>query len=245
MIRDRQLEADRYGKVSKNHKKSFMKVYLTKQNRTTTDFILFEVEDKLIYKSAGKVGKSGTFKSTSNAGSKENAFEEIKQEIEELAKKGYIKAELPKDLIEPSLLFDKAKWHLNDDFPEELDKYQSYIHTGLYICWLLHSDLYESEFKSENQHSINQTIERHVTPVNFYADQLDGVFDATGLKKEAIEFTADYFDFENGQYIEDYSGKLDPENKQPSIFHFTDSWSNYDKIKSIIDKRFSEWKETI
>jgi len=221
-----------------------MKIYLTKQNRVTTDFVLLEANEKYIYKSAGKVGKSGIFKSTSNAGSADNAIEEIKKETQELTEKGFSISQLPQDLTSSDIVFDKAKWHINDEFPKDLDHYQSYIHTGLYVCWLLDTDLYDKDFKSENQQAIDSILKRQTTPVKFYAQQLDGVFDADGLTQEAIKFTTKYFNFEKGQYIQDYLTLLDPQDQQPSMFHFADTWSNYNKLKTIIDKRFMEWKQT-
>ena len=221
-----------------------MKVYLTKKNRVTTDFVLLEADDKFIYKSAGKVGKSGIFKSTSNAGSANNAIEEIKKETEELTKKGFSVSPLPKDLAISDVVFDKAKWHINDNFPTDLDPYQSYIHTGLYVCWLVDTDLYENDFKNNFQQSIDRLLKRQSTPVNFYAEQLDGIFDASGLAQEAIKFTTQYFDFEKGQYIQDYLIALDPNDQQPSMFYIADTWNNYNKLKPIIDNRFMEWKQT-
>ena len=87
-------------------------------------------------------------------------------------------------------------------------------------------------------------LKRQSTPVNFYAEQLDGIFDASGLAQEAIKFTTQYFDFEKGQYIQDYLIALDPNDQQPSMFYIADTWNNYNKLKPIIDNRFMEWKQT-
>jgi len=229
--------------VSGNYDKQRMKQYLTKQNRKTIDFVLIEVDGKLIFCSEGKVGKSGIAKSTLNAGSSAKAIKEVKLQVQQLLDSGFVITELPKNIVAQDIVFDKAKWHINKDFPKDLDQQQSYVHSGVYICWLIDNGLFEADFKAEHLESINKLMTRKITPSKFYIDQLDGVFDAEGLTQEAIEFTNDYFDFEKGKYINDYTETLDPDNNLPSLFHIADSWNNYDKMKPIINKRLAEWKK--
>src|SRR5262245_8270187 len=38
--------------------------------------------------------------------------------------------EIPENTID---VYDKAKWHFGGDFPEELDEFQGYIHTGMFL----------------------------------------------------------------------------------------------------------------
>ena len=219
-----------------------MQQYLTKQNRKTVDFVLLEADDKFVRYSEGKVGKSGISNSTLNAGSPEKAIEEVKLEVQKLLDRGFKITDLPKNLTTEDIVFDKAKWHINDDFPIDLDHYQSYVHSGLFICWLIDNGLLEDDFKTKNSIGINLLVTRQVAPSQFYVDYLDGVFDAEGLTQAAIKFTADYFDFEKGNYVADYLTTLDPTDSLPSLFHVADTWENYDKLKPIINNRFREWK---
>jgi len=220
-----------------------MKVYLIKQNRKTIDFILLEANDTLVHKSSGKVGKSGTANSTQNLGAVDKAIEEIKNQTKEYLSKGYIVTEIPKELVINDVVFDKAKWHLNDEFPKELDQYQSYVHTGLYVAWLVDNNLYDEVFKSKNDEAVLKLLKRQTSPVKFYELQLDGVFDSEGLTQEAIKFTNYYFDFENGKYLEDYFSILDPDDELPSLFHVIDSWENYENLKPVLNERLSEWRQ--
>jgi hypothetical protein len=220
------------------------KVYLTKKNRVTTDFILFEADDKFVRKAWGKVGKSGIGNSTLNAGSAEDTIPEIEKQTAELISKGFVISDLPESLVTMDAVFDKAKWHVNDEFPSDLDQYQSYVLTGLYVAWIIDSDFFEQDFKNENQKAINQHLTRQTTPVKFYEEQLDGVFDAEGLTQEAIKFTSHYFDLEKGQYVDDYLLIFDPDNNLPSMFHVADCWENYETLKPVLDKQFAEWKRT-
>ena len=38
-------------------------------------------------------------------------------------------------------VYDKAKYHSGGNFPEELDQFQSFVHTGMYVGWLIDNDL--------------------------------------------------------------------------------------------------------
>lgn len=220
-----------------------MKVYLTKQNRKTTDFVILESDGKFIRKSTGKIGKSGIGNSTFNAGSHEKAQNEINKQVKEYQIQGYKITDLPSDIVTKDEVFDKAKWHINENFPNNLEQYQSYVHTGFYVAWLIQNDLYEKDFIEVYKDSIQKLFLRKITPVKFYESQLDGIFDADGLTQEAISFTKEYFDFKRGNYIGDYLSILDPDYKLPSIFHITDNWTNYDKLRHILDNRFKYWKK--
>jgi len=220
-----------------------MKVYVTKQNRKKIDFVLLEADNKFVRKSSGKVGESGITNSTLNAGSPDKAIAETGNQVDEYRKQGFSITDLPSDLITKDIVFDKAKWHINDQFPTGLDQYQSYVHTGLYLAWLIVGDFIEPDFKADNREGIKMHLSRQLTPVKFYELQLDGVFDANVLTQEAIKFTAEYFDFKKGQYIIDYLSILDPEDNLPSLFHISDSWENYDKLKPVLDRRFKEWRK--
>ena len=219
-----------------------MKQYLTKQNRKSIEFVLIEADDKFVRQSQGKVGKSGISNSTLNAGTPEKAIEEVNLQVQQLIDKGYVITDLPKVLTNDDIIFDKAKWHINNDFPNDLDHYQSYVHTGLYICWLIENGHFEDDFKINNSKGINHILSRKVKPSQFYVEYLDGVFDSVDLTQDAIQFTINYFDFDNGNYVKDYLTTLDPTDNLPSLFHIEDSWENYDKLKSIINKRFKEWR---
>lgn len=220
-----------------------MRVYLLKKNKKTTDFVLLEAEDKFVHRVAGKIGKSGIANSSLNAGSVEEAKEEIERQTKELKSKGFFPTEEPYSLVTRDVVFDKAKWHLNEDFPKELPHYQSYVHTGLYICWLLEVNLYEQDFKNQHSEAIQQLLSHQRTPAQFYEQILDGVFDSDGLTQEAIQFTTDYFDFSNGKYVQDYLAIYDSTETMPTIFHVADTWENYDKLKDTLNKRLEEWRK--
>jgi hypothetical protein len=218
-----------------------MKLYLIKLNTKTADFVLLETDRKFVRKTTGKVNKSGIGNSTLNAGTDELAIKEVERQAQEFRVKGYKDATIPDDFQKADIVFDKAKWHINEDFPKDLNDFQSYIHSGLFVCWLVDKGLIENDFEQENGKEITDLKLRQISPVTFYHDCLDGVFTSDGLTKEGIEFTKSYFDFETGKFMEDYLKVFDANNELSSVFHVTDTWDNYDKIKQAIDSRYELW----
>jgi hypothetical protein len=60
------------------------------------------------------------------------------------------------------------------------------------------------------------------------------------LNESGNRFALDYFNFENGEYLADYEAMLGI--LRPTIYHVADTWDNYQIIKPVIDKRFSDWQ---
>jgi hypothetical protein len=60
------------------------------------------------------------------------------------------------------------------------------------------------------------------------------------LNEEGNEFAQYYFDFERGSFLRDYEQLL--AKGLPSVYHVTDSWSNYERLKKKIDSRYRRWK---
>jgi len=219
-----------------------MKLYLTKKNRTTTDFILLETDGKLLRTSIGKVDKSGIANSTLNCGTAEKAIEEANKIANDYRIKGFSDTPLADNQFTADIVFDKAKYHIGGDFPSDVDTFQAYVHTGLFVCWLIDRDLINADFKKEFHSEIKLLLTRQISPSKFYHDYLDGVFSSEGFTRLAINFATYYFDFEKGQYLIDYEATLNPNNKLETLYHVADTWDNYDKLKSVIGRSFDQWK---
>lgn len=81
---------------------------------------------------------------------------------------------------------------------------------------------------------------RGITPGRFFLDECDGKFTDEDLDDEGNAFAAAYFDFETGEYLQDYEGTLAQE--VATLYHVADTWENYDLLKPVLDQRFSEWR---
>lgn len=138
-----------------------------------------------------------------------------------------------------TLVFDKAKWHYEGEYPADLAVDQAFVHTGLYLGWIIDVGLYSEEFAEDFVKEIKRFKARKLTGPGVYR-AADGVFTDDMLNEDGLEFTEAYFDFETGKYLKDYEKLLSA--ALPSMYHVPDSWESYDLLKPQIDKRYSAWR---
>jgi hypothetical protein len=127
---------------------------------------------------------------------------------------------------------DKADWHLEGEFPEDLREDQAYVHTGLFAAWLSDRGLITGEYEDE----ANQIKRRKMTGPKAYKNW-GGVLASDMLSDEGNAFTREYYDT---MFCPDYEELLS--RKLPSFYHVKDTWENYEILKQRIDKRFQSWK---
>lgn len=135
------------------------------------------------------------------------------------------------------IIYDKAKYHYEGEFPNELSIDQAFVHTGMFLGWIIENILFSKEFEQESQDEIKQFKMRKLTGTQIYMNW-DGVLASDMLNDEGNEFAKDYFDFEHGLFPMDYVETF-PEAE--TIYHVEDTWENYNQIKKVIDKRYLDW----
>jgi len=135
-------------------------------------------------------------------------------------------------------VFDKAKFHYDGDFPQNLPIEQAYVHTGLYLGWIIENKLYSKDFFNDFQQDIDLFLKKQVTGTEIY-EKCDGVFASDMLNKLGNQFTEEYFDFSEGAYLEDYE-EVFPEID--TLYEVKDTWENYEKLKLVINERYEGWK---
>ncbi|MCW3122182.1 MAG: hypothetical protein JWQ38_1674 [Flavipsychrobacter sp.] len=139
------------------------------------------------------------------------------------------------------IIFDKAEWHFDGDFPKGLDKYQGYVHTGLYLGWIMDNDMVNEAFKNKYKTELALFLDRKLSPVKFYHDSFNGVFSAEYLSNEGLEFTKEYFDLDTGEYLDDYDDLFCDD--LPSSYHVKDNWDNFEAISKVISEKYSGFKK--
>ena len=144
------------------------------------------------------------------------------------------------EMDDDDIVFDKAKWHYEGKFPKDLDEEQGFVHTGMFLGWIIETGLYSEDFVDDFKSEVRKFKARKLTGTGVYA-AADGVFDAEMLNREGVAFAKAYFDFDTGKYLKDYDKILT--RKLPTLYHVQDTWDNYDLIKPQIDKRFAAWKK--
>ena len=137
------------------------------------------------------------------------------------------------------IVYDKAKWHSDGDYPADLPQRNAFNHTGFFLGWLIDNDLLDAEITDEFPDAIEAFRRRDTTGPALYRS-FDGALDEYMLNDEGNAFAQCYFDFDTGQYLNDYDEILS--SGLPTMYHVDDTWENYDKLKQRIDQRFNEWR---
>jgi PII-like signaling protein len=137
--------------------------------------------------------------------------------------------------IQGPTVYDKAEYHYDGDFPKGLARKQAFVHTGMFVGWLIEHDMIAKDFLEEAQ----KFKAREISGAQVYK-AWDGCLNSDMLVEEGRRFASDYFDFEHGQFLDDYEALLVKD--LPSLYHVADTWENYNLIKTKIDERYEAWK---
>ncbi len=143
--------------------------------------------------------------------------------------------------VEGPTVYDKAEYHYDGDFPKGLPSKQAFVHTGMFVGWLIEHDMIAEGFLEETQ----GFKERKVTGPQVYK-AWDGTLTSDVLTDEGNAFAGYYYNGAEGQdgpYFEDYEAVL--VKALPDIYHVKDTWENYDTIKKKIDERYDSWRNKI
>lgn len=226
-----------------------MTTYLTKKVedkvyhfRVTPTENGLEIVEGQFYKYVTKFFKgSGISIQNVTESDKLNIKNEAQKLIDDKIEEGFIITDFVESKENTYDIYDKAKYHYGGNFPEELDDFQGYVHTGMFICWLIDNDLLDEDFFEDSAEDIKRVKNRELTGAQFYEIQMDGVFAIEEVSELGNRFALQYFDFDTGEYLNDYEKTL--ASHLPTLFHIQDNWENYEKIRKVIDRRFAEWSK--
>lgn len=170
----------------------------------------------------------------------ESAVAKQKELTEEKIKEGFVITHFHQSLENTLDVYDKAKWHYGGDFPEDLDSFQGYVHTGMFLGWLIDNDLVSDQFKTDLSAEIERFKQQKLTGPQVFKRCCDGVLMLDDLNETGNQFAQAYFEFNTGEYLNDYGTMLAQD--LPSVYHVADTWENYKKLKPVIDERFAAWQ---
>lgn len=142
--------------------------------------------------------------------------------------------------VENKYVFDKAKYHSDSVDQLGLEEEQAFVHTGLFVAWLINHNLMSDFFMEETGGEIQQLKSRKISPSTMYMNW-DGVFIGEMLNKEGFNFALSYFDFERGTYMQDYEKIFKVTGNQ--VFGIKDSWDNYDQLEPSINAAYERWRK--
>lgn len=140
-----------------------------------------------------------------------------------------------------TFVYDKAKYHYDaDNFPADLDESQGFVHTGMFLGWIVDHDLYDTVwFGPEMESYLTAFKGRQLSGPKFF-EACDGVLLDEMLNDEGNAFAHYYFEFGRGKYLSDYARLF--AQGLPTIYHVADTWENYERLKKRVDKRYRKWK---
>jgi len=141
--------------------------------------------------------------------------------------------------MDQPVVYDKAKWHYDGDYPSDLPQSQAFVHAGMFLGWLIYHDLISEEFVEDFGREVAQFKRREVSGPRVF-EISDGVLVDDMLSDEGNSFAAHYFDFKNGKFAADYEELFCA--ALPSLYHVEDTWANYKKLTERVDQRYAEWK---
>ena len=136
--------------------------------------------------------------------------------------------------------YDDASWHYEGDFPEDLPPSAGATHIGMFFAWALLADLGGELHTEELPDGLLRLRNRDVTPGQHFIDACDQKLTDEDLNDEGNTFALAYFDSDQAEYLKDYESAL--AQNLPNVYHIGDTWDNFEKLKPILDQRFSEWK---
>lgn len=139
------------------------------------------------------------------------------------------------------MIYDKAKYHYEGEYPNDLPLKQAFVHTGMFLGWIIENELFSQEFNQESKSEIEKLKDRQMTGTQIYM-YWDGVLASDMLNDLGNQFTMYYFDFDNGMYLDDYEHTF---SDVESLYYVEDTWDNYVRIKEVIDNRYLFWKKEV
>lgn len=137
------------------------------------------------------------------------------------------------------MAYDRADWHYGGDYPEDLPEENGGTHIGIFLAWAIHNGLVGTFHLEESKESVEKVKSREMTGREFLFQECDEKFWEEDLSDEGNSFASDYY--ANDTYFSDYVSVVPEE--LPTMYHFEDSWENYDQVAAKISKSYLEWKQ--
>ncbi len=136
-----------------------------------------------------------------------------------------------------SAKYDDASWHVDGDFPEDLNPDAASTHIGFFLGWCIENNLHGELLKEHFESEISSFLKSKISGPELLRKCCDGKLISDDLSEKGNAFAMEYY--ETNRYYEDYDEIVGED--LPSLYHVDDSWANYEKVKAFLDKRYSHW----
>ncbi|MFC5406339.1 hypothetical protein [Cohnella soli] len=151
------------------------------------------------------------------------------------------------------MAYDRIDWHSGGDFPKDLPEESGGIHIGMFLAWLACENMLGDFHREESADETKRLKNREITGLQFLIDACDSKLWEEDLNDNGNAFTVDYYDEksqfaqQNGSFLQDYCDVFNRHAEAhgfeyPSVYHVGNTWENFDRLKPILDQRFSQWQ---
>jgi hypothetical protein len=135
--------------------------------------------------------------------------------------------------------YDDASWHYGGDFPKKLPEEAAATHIGMFVSWCMLNGLAGELFTEECPEDLEALKTGEMNPGEWFINNCDEKFTDEDLNELGNEFAAAYFDFDNGEYLNDYESLVAANFE--SLYFVPDSWETYNKLEPTITNRYQKW----
>ncbi len=132
-------------------------------------------------------------------------------------------------------VYDKAKYHAETVQQHGLPKEHAMNHAVFFLRWLIENRLMSDFFEEETTEILLQFRANQCSIHQIY-EWWNCCLVYEMLPDEGNVFATQYFNFEKGQYLDDYTATL--QQNLPTEFHIAYSEENYQRLKPVIDRRY-------
>jgi hypothetical protein len=136
-------------------------------------------------------------------------------------------------------VYDKGKYHDESVLEAGLPEEHASNHTVPILRWLIENNLMSDFFESEGKAALDRYRAGELSIHGLYA-WWDRCLASDMLSDAGNAFAMQYFDFDRGEYIADYVATL--QGSLPSEFHVSYTEESYARLRSVIDRRYEQWK---
>lgn len=137
------------------------------------------------------------------------------------------------------MIYDRADWHYQGDYPDDLPPQNGGTHIGIFFAWLVNHNMESESMRIAFSDELDAIRERTLSGREFLAKLRDGELSGDDLNETANAFARSYYD--SDQYFKDYAELL--AGDLPSLYHVDDTWNNYDRMAECIDGRYAAWQK--
>ena len=133
--------------------------------------------------------------------------------------------------------YDDASWHYGGEFPKGLPRKNGATHIGMFLAWAIERDLAGDLHTKDDARMLALVKARKMTGARFLIECCDEKLTNDELNDEGDRFAQKYYE---KTYFNDYWKVFGDE--VDSLYEVRDTWTNYDRIKPVLDRRLDAWR---